>query len=136
MPRPGITGAIWARLRKNWPRQWPATNAPSSSSLNCSRRTITWATRSMPWTGWTRRRPALNGRWLCDHQAGSDPSQVFDQGQPEHDRDGPQLAQFQGGYRLVSRDEGAQRLGINLRIHMRNQFEHQVIDARKPGGRT
>ena len=37
---------------------------------------------------------------------------------------------------MVSRDEGAQRFGINLRIHVRNQFEHQVIDARKPGGRT
>ena len=71
-----------------------------------------------------------------DHQPRGDPAQVFDQGQPEHDRNGPQLAQFQGRYGLVSRDEGAQRFGINLRIHMRNQFEHQVIDARQPGGRT
>ena len=43
---------------------------------------------------------------------------------------------FKGDTVLVSRDEGAQRFGINLRIHMRNQFEHQVIDARKPGRRT
>ncbi len=37
---------------------------------------------------------------------------------------------------MVSRDEGAQRFGINLRIHVRNQFEHEVIDARQPGGGT
>ncbi len=31
-----------------------------------------------------------------DRQAGSDPAQVFNQRQPEHDRNGPQLAQLQG----------------------------------------
>ena len=71
-----------------------------------------------------------------DHQVGSDPAQVFDQGQPEHDRNGPQLAQFQNRHGLVSRDKGVQRLSIDLGIHMRYQFEHEVIDAREPRRRS
>jgi len=70
------------------------------------------------------------------HQAGRDPAQILDQRQPQHDRHRPQLAQFQRGHRLVSRDEGAQRFGINLRIHVRNQLEHQFIDPRKSRRRT
>ena len=68
-------------------------------------------------------------------QPRGDALQVFNQPQPQHDRDGPQLPQFQGGHRLISRDKGAQRPDVDLRIHMRNQFEHQVVNARQPGGR-
>jgi hypothetical protein len=37
---------------------------------------------------------------------------------------------------LVSGDEGAQRVRVNLRIHVRDQFEHDVVNARKSGGRA
>ena len=72
----------------------------------------------------------------ADHQSARYPAQVFNQRQPQHDRNGPHLAQFQGRYGLVSRDESPQRLGLHLRIHMRNQLQHKVIDPRQPGGRT
>ena len=71
-----------------------------------------------------------------DGQPGGDALEIFNQPQAQHDGNGPQLAQFQGTHRLVSGDEGAERSRINLRIHMRDQFEHDVIDARKSGGRA
>ena len=37
--------------------------------------------------------------------AGGDAAQILDQRQAQHDRDGPQLAQLQGGHRLVGGDE-------------------------------
>ncbi len=39
-------------------------------------------------------------------------------------------------YRLISGDEGAERFRINLRVHMRDQFQYDVIDARQPGAGT
>ena len=42
-----------------------------------------------------------------DGQPGGDALEVLDQPQPQHDGDGPELAQFQGAHRLVSGDEGA-----------------------------
>ena len=42
-----------------------------------------------------------------DGQAGGDALQILNQPQPQHDRNGPELAQFQSGHRLVSGDEGA-----------------------------
>ncbi len=69
-------------------------------------------------------------------QPGGDALQVLDQPQPQHDGDGPQLAQFQGTDRLVSSDEGVERPRINLCIHVRDEFEHNVINAGKSGGRA
>ena len=69
-------------------------------------------------------------------QPGGDALEIFNQSQAQHDRNGPQLSQFQGMHRLVSGDEGVQRFRINLGIHMRDQFEHDVINARQSGGRT
>ena len=71
-----------------------------------------------------------------DGQPGGDALEVFNQPQPQHDGNGPQLAQFQGCHRLVGGDEGAERSRINLRIHVRDQFEHDVVNARQSGGRA
>ena len=37
---------------------------------------------------------------------------------------------------MISGDECAERLGVNLRVHVRDQFEYDVIDARQAGGRA
>ncbi len=39
-------------------------------------------------------------------------------------------------HRLIGGDKSTERCRINLRIHMRNQFEHDVIDARQSGARA
>ena len=70
----------------------------------------------------------------CPGQPGGDALEVFNQPQPQHNGNGPQFAQLQGTGRLVCRDEGVERFRVNLRIHVRNQFQHDVIDARKSGG--
>ena len=71
-----------------------------------------------------------------DGQPGGDALEIFNQPQAQHDGNGPQLAQFQGTHRLVSGDEGAERSRIDLRIHVRDQFEHDVVNARQSGGRA
>ena len=69
-----------------------------------------------------------------DGQPSGDALQVFNQPQPQHNWNGPQLAQFQGTHVLVSGDEGRERSRINLCIHVRDEFEHNVVNARKSGG--
>ena len=67
-------------------------------------------------------------------EPGGDALEIFNQSQAQHDGDGPQFTQFQRARCLIGRDEGSQRLRIDLRIHVRDQFEHDVIDAGKSGG--
>ncbi len=71
-----------------------------------------------------------------DSQQGGDALEIFNQPQAQHDGNGPQLAQLQGIHRLVSGDEGAERTRINLRILMRDQFEHDIVNARQSGRRA
>ena len=46
------------------------------------------------------------------------------------------LARKGANLALVGRDKGAQRSSINLSIHMGDQFEDDVVNARKAGGRA
>ncbi len=69
-------------------------------------------------------------------KSGGDALEILNQPQAQHDGNGPQLTQFQGTHRLVSGDEGAERSRINLCIHVRDQFEHDVVNARESGGRA
>ena len=71
-----------------------------------------------------------------DGQPGGDALQIFNQPQPQHNWNRPQLAQFQGTHGLVSGDEGVERSRINLCIHVRDELEHDVVNSRKSGGRA
>ena len=55
--------------------------------------------------------------------------QVLDQGQPQHDGDGPQLTHLQGGDRLVGGHEPAQRFGVDAAVTMGDRLHGQVVDA-------
>ena len=66
-------------------------------------------------------------------QAAGNALEIFYQAKPQHDGNGPQLAQLQGLHRLIGGNEGAERLRIDLRIHMRDQFMHDVVNARQSG---
>ena len=69
-------------------------------------------------------------------QPAGDALEVFDQPQPQHDRDGPQLAEFQGIDRLIGIDERDKRTRVDLRVHMRDQLQNHVENTRQSGGRT
>ena len=60
--------------------------------------------------------------------------EILDQPQAKHGGNGPQLAQLQGTHGLVSGDKGAERPGVDLRIDVRNQFGHDVVNPGQPGG--
>ena len=64
--------------------------------------------------------------------AGGDPAQVFDQCQPQHDRNGPQLAEQQRLHALVGRHEAAQGAAGDATVAVRDEFQRQVIDPRQP----
>ena len=70
-----------------------------------------------------------------DH-AGADPSKVFDQREPQHDRDRPQLAQAQGGDALVGSHEAAQAVGVEASVAVRNRTQCNVVDPRESARRT
>ena len=78
--------------------------------------------------------PAAGGLALGvrNGHAGRDAAQIVDQGQPQHDRTGPQLTQAQRLHRLVGRDEAAQGSTANLSIAMGHGLQRKVIDARQP----
>ena len=63
--------------------------------------------------------------------ARGDAAQIFDQRQPEHDRNAPQLAQLERRHRLIRGDEAAEAFGVDTSIGMRNGLERQVIHARQ-----
>ena len=71
-----------------------------------------------------------------ERQPRGDALQVLDQAEPEHDRDRPKFAQRERNHLLIGTDKGAERSRLNLRIRMRDQLKHDVIDAGQPGGRT
>ena len=63
--------------------------------------------------------------------ARADAAQVLDQRQPQHDRDGPQLAQLERRHRLVGGDETRQALRVDPAVAVRDRFERDVVDARQ-----
>ena len=73
------------------------------------------------------------------HAVGADPgrhaAQVLDEGQPHHDRDGPQLADGEGRHRLVGRHESAEALRVQPAVPVRDGLEREVVDPREPGRR-
>ena len=76
-----------------------------------------------------RKIPVLPG----DGQPGGDPLEILNQPKPQHDGNGPQLAQLQRSDGLIGGDEGAERFGLDLRVRVRDQLEHEVVDARQSG---
>ena len=62
-----------------------------------------------------------------------DAAQILNQRQPQHDRDGPQLAQLEGGDILVGGDEAAQGLRVHPAVAMGDDLQGQVIDPRQTG---
>ncbi len=74
------------------------------------------------------------GAGRCDPNG--DPSEVLDQGKPQHDGNGPEFAQFQGSHRLIGGDEAAEVFRIHATIAMRDRLQGYVIHARKAGRRT
>ena len=69
-------------------------------------------------------------------QARGDPAQILDQGQSQHDRDGPQLAQMQGMGGFVRGDEAVQTVQIDAAIDVRDQFQRDGVGARVTGVRA
>ncbi len=65
---------------------------------------------------------------------GADAAQVLDQRQPQHDRNGPQLAQLERRHRLVGRHETGEALRVDPAVAVGDRLEREVVDARKPGG--
>ncbi|MGO9371952.1 MAG: hypothetical protein ACLQBD_07600 [Syntrophobacteraceae bacterium] len=61
------------------------------------------------------------------------PPKILDQGQAQHDRDGPQFAQLQDRHRLVGGYETAEALRVHPSIPVRDRFQREVIHSRKPG---
>ena len=62
--------------------------------------------------------------------AHSDAAKILDQGEPQHDRDGPKLAKLQHGNRLVGGDEAAQAISVDPAIAVRDRLERDVVHAR------
>jgi len=64
-----------------------------------------------------------------------DATQVLDQRQPQHDREGPELAEQQRTHRLVGRDEAGQRSELEPAVAVRHGLHRQVIDPRQTRAR-
>ena len=58
-------------------------------------------------------------------------AQVFQQRQLQHDRESPQFAQIQGFSGLVGGDELGGIIAVDTPVHVRDQIQRQVIDARE-----
>ena len=71
------------------------------------------------------------------HAVGAHPrrhtAEVLQQGEPQHDRDGPQLADAERGHRLVGGDEAAEAADIQAAVAVRNRLEGDVVDPRQSG---
>ena len=64
-------------------------------------------------------------------------AQVFNQGQAQHDGNGPELAQLELRHILVGRHKAVQVLRVDPAVTMRNHLQRNVIDARQAlGGAT
>ena len=57
-------------------------------------------------------------------------TQVFDERETQRDCNGPQFADRKWGDNLIRSDESLQRVGVETRVSMRDQFEGDCIDAR------
>ncbi len=72
--------------------------------------------------------------------AGGDPdrdaAQILDQREPQHDRDGPQLTQLEGGDGLIGGDETVEVLGVHPAIAVGDDLQRQVIDPWQAGRGT
>jgi len=66
----------------------------------------------------------------------ADTAQVFQQRQLQHDRKSPQFAQFERLGGLIGGDELGSVVAVDAAIHMGDEFQRQVVDARKSGHRT
>ena len=60
-------------------------------------------------------------------------AEILDQRQAQHDGNGPQFAQLQGGDGLVGGDEAAENFRIHPPIAVRDRLQRDVIDARQTG---
>ena len=65
--------------------------------------------------------------------ADRDAAEILDQRQAQHDRDGPQFAQLEGGDRLVGRDEPAEIFRVHPAIAVSDDLQREVVHARLPG---
>ncbi len=67
-------------------------------------------------------------------QPAGHPLEIFNQAEPKHDGHGPEFADFQRRNRLVGGDETCERRGIDLRIDVRDELEHDLVDPELAGG--
>ena len=67
---------------------------------------------------------------------GRQSAEVLHQPDPQHDRDGPQLAHAQRCDRLVGVEEAQQRFGVHAAIGMPDQLQGDGVDAGQPGQRA
>ena len=61
------------------------------------------------------------------------PADVLNQGEPQHDRDRPELPEVQRRDTLIRRQEAAQAMQADSTISMRDRLERDVIDPREAG---
>jgi hypothetical protein len=59
-----------------------------------------------------------------------DAPQVLDQRQPQHDRKGPEFAEFERSHGLVGGEETRSALGVDAAVDVGDEFEGQVVDPR------
>ena len=63
-------------------------------------------------------------------------TQALDQREAQHDRNGPQFAELERAFGLVSGHEPAEVVSVYAPVDVRNQLEGDGIDARIPGQRA
>ncbi len=66
----------------------------------------------------------------------ADAPEILDDGQPQHDRDRPQLAKIEGCDGLIGCHEAVETFEIHATIAVRNGIQSNVIYARTPGRRS
>ena len=71
-----------------------------------------------------------------DDDACRRPAQVLDQGQAQHDRNRPQLAQIERCDRLIGRDKTGQAVRIDAAVTVRNRLERNIVDPGNLRGST
>ena len=67
---------------------------------------------------------------------GGNASQILEQRQPQHDRDGPQLTGRERRHLLIGRDEAAEAVRVQAAVAVRDRFEGDVVDPRQTGRRA
>ena len=81
-----------------------------------------------------RRGPAPVDR--APRDPGADTAQVLDQRQPQHDGNGPQLAERQRRHRLVGGHETRQAFGVDPAVPVGDRLEREVVHTRQAGRRA